>query len=77
MPREKPTKAQAKRAKKDRVIETARVLVREGIISSRTGPAAPVFDEHDAAVERARGQSYSVDGKKLDALREALQELDR
>lgn len=75
MPR--ATKAQGRRAAKDRVLEAARALVREGIISSRTGPAAPVFDEHDAAVERNRGRSYSVDGGKLDGLREALAELDR
>lgn len=78
MPRERPTKAQARRAKKDRVVEAARDLVRTGVISSRaSGPAAPIFDEHDAKVEHNRGRSYSVDGEKLDRVREALQELDR
>jgi hypothetical protein len=72
------TKAQDRRAAKDRVLQAARALVREGVISSRaSGPAAPVFDEHDAAVERNRGKSYSVDGEKLDGLKDALAGLDR
>lgn len=44
-----------------------------GIISSGSGPAAPVFDEFDAAVEQQRGRWYNVDGDAVDRLRAAIE----
>lgn len=45
------------------------------VISGGSGPAAPIFDEFDAAVERNRGSWYTVDGKKFDKLKEALKKV--
>jgi hypothetical protein len=59
--RERPTQAQARRAKKDRVIETARELVR----GSQRNPSG------------TDPRWTKVGTEELDAVREALQELDR
>lgn len=46
--------------------------VMAGIISSGSGPAAPVFDEFDAAHEANRGSWYKVDGAAIDRARKVL-----
>lgn len=44
MPRERPTKAQVRRAKKDRVVEAARGLVNGGVHRPRAGTSAYSVD---------------------------------
>jgi len=44
----------------------------DGIISSGSGPAAPVFDEFDVDIERNRGRWYTVSGAAIDTGRAAL-----
>ena len=51
----------------------ARQWLREGLISSGSGPVAPVFDADDRAIENRRGQWVVVDRKAYD---EALRVLD-
>ena len=46
--------------------------VSDGIISSGSGPIAPIFDEFDAAVENKRGTWYTVDGATIDHARAAI-----
>lgn len=57
------------------VADAAAVVIR-AIISQGAGPAAPIFDEFDAAVEAARGGWFKVDGEAIDSLRAALDRLD-
>ena len=57
------------------VADAAAVVIR-AIISQGAGPAAPIFDEFDAAVEAARGGWFKVDGEAIDSLRNALDRLD-
>lgn len=47
-----------------------------GVISSGSGPAAPIFDEFDAAVERDRGSWYTVDGAAVDEARAVVEAAD-
>ena len=70
------TKAQSRRAAKDRVLEAARVLVNGGARESGSGGDL-AFDEHDRAAARARGPWTKVDRDKFDGLRDAVRELDR
>lgn len=44
-----------------------------GIISGGSGPAAPVFDEFDAAVERDRGSWYTINAGPVDAARRVVE----
>lgn len=51
--------------------------VLQSVISGGSGPAAPVFDEFDAAVESQRGSWYTVDAGPLDALRRWLEAVEK
>lgn len=56
------------------VVEAAENLE---VISSGSGPAAPIFDQYDYMVERNRGRWHTIDGATFDELKKALRELEK
>lgn len=56
----------------DELLAAAKAVL-NNIIASGSGPAAPTFDEFDAAVEAVRGRWSTVDQAALDRLQAAVE----
>jgi hypothetical protein len=59
MARQKPTRAQSRRAAKDKVIEAARDLLRSGVICPRAGTSSYAVD--GGKIDRLRATIQELD----------------